>query len=188
MRHSWRASWKHRNTWLARFTTCISNRSTRSSGHERSGAFRMLSRQRSRNSTRFRNSRRRRSWASSWRPDSRKLFNAASRPVRTTDLLYPCYPAGVPRRPTLPPDSLISVRPFTVSLRMADNPGTIGRRNCSNETLFLRRSSCLKSLRSFGRIRQENQRNRQSPEFEPTYTALQFISMPSRFSEKGEQG
>jgi hypothetical protein len=48
--------WKHRNTSRVRFTTCISNRSTRSSGHERSGVSPTPSPRPSRNWIPFRNS------------------------------------------------------------------------------------------------------------------------------------
>jgi len=49
--------WRCRNTWPARFMTCTSSRSMRSSGRGRSGVCRMRLLRHSKNSTRFPNSR-----------------------------------------------------------------------------------------------------------------------------------
>ena len=95
--------WKPRNTLPASSTTCTSIRSTRSSGRGPSGVWRMRSRQPSRNSTRFPNLGRRRSWESSWRLGSRKLFEEAwSYAPKSQSSIIPFCLAGVARRLTPP--------------------------------------------------------------------------------------
>jgi hypothetical protein len=95
--------WKPRNTLPASSTTCTSIRSTRSSGRGPSGVWRMRSRQPSRNSTRFPDLGRRRSWESSWTLGSRKLFEEAwSYAPKSQSSIIPFCLAGVARRLTPP--------------------------------------------------------------------------------------
>jgi hypothetical protein len=70
MRRLSRADSRLPNTLPAPYTTCISNRSTRNSGYGRSGASRRRLLRRSRNWILSRNSKRRRGWASFWKPGS----------------------------------------------------------------------------------------------------------------------
>ena len=70
----------------------FSSRGRRSSGRERFGVCRMLSRQPSRNSTRFRNSGRQRSWESSWRLGSRRRFRDMAVPAGLPILYYSVLP------------------------------------------------------------------------------------------------
>jgi|HubBroStandDraft_4_1064222.scaffolds.fasta_scaffold52138_1 hypothetical protein len=105
----------------AQCATSTSSRDTKHSGHERSGVSRMHSHRRSRNSIPFRNSERQRSWESSGRVGSRKLFEEAWRcqPDRRPFITGFCRQA-LQRRPTLP-HLLNPHSPFMVSLRMADH-------------------------------------------------------------------
>ena len=64
------ADWKLQNTWPAAYMTSTSSQSTRNSGREPSGAFRMRSLRHSRNWIPSRSSRPQPSWASFWRPGS----------------------------------------------------------------------------------------------------------------------
>lgn len=68
---SWSASWKRQNILPPRCTTSTSNRNTRNSSPGQYGVCRVPSHQHSRNWIPFHNLRRRRTWASSWKRDSR---------------------------------------------------------------------------------------------------------------------
>ena len=85
-RHSSKANWTLPRTLPEPCMTSISNRTMRNSSQGPSGLFRMRSRRHSRNWIPFHNSRRRRSWANSWKP----LF--------TILLTCDAVPAGPPHR------------------------------------------------------------------------------------------
>jgi hypothetical protein len=76
------------NTSLARFTICTSNRGTKISGRA-FGVFPTRSPQPSRNSTRFLNLGRRRSWESSWSQDSPSRSDLAAVPAGRPSSIAP---------------------------------------------------------------------------------------------------
>ena len=81
MKRSCKASWKPPSTLHGLCTICISSRSMRSFDPGRFGVFRTRSRLRSRNWSRFPNSRQQRNWGNSWRLGFRSRFDLRAAPA-----------------------------------------------------------------------------------------------------------